>query len=203
MDIKTLIVGPIQENCYIASHPENHEAVVIDPGDEADMIVDYIREHNLQVKYILLTHGHHDHIGAVEEVKAFTQAQVAIHVDDADMLTDKSRNLGDFTLAPADMLLHNNDVLSFGGYHLRVIYTPGHTRGGCCFYEAAEKVCFSGDTLFKGTVGRTDLYGGDYGAILVSVRERLTVVADDCVVYPGHGPETTMAYERKVNPYVR
>ena len=103
----------------------------------------------------------------------------------------------------ADMVLHNNDVISFGSYHLRVIYTPGHTQGGCCYYEASEKVCFTGDTLFKGTVGRTDLYGGDYGAILVSVRERLAIVSDDCAIYPGHGPSSTMAYERKVNPYVR
>lgn len=203
MDIKTLIVGPIQENCYIASHPQSKEAVVIDPGDEADMIIDYIREHALKVKYILLTHGHHDHIGAVAEVKKITEALVAIHADDQAMLTDMDKNLGDIALEPADMILHNNDVLSFGEYHLRVIYTPGHTRGGCCFYEATEKICFTGDTLFKGTVGRTDLYGGDYGAILVSVRERLSIVADDCTIYPGHGPDSTMAYERKVNPYVR
>ncbi len=203
MEIKTLIVGPIQENCYIASDPQSQEAIVIDPGDEADMIMDYIREMELQVKYILLTHGHHDHIGAVAEVKAKTNALVAIHADDQTMLTDAGKNLGDITLSPADMILHNNDVISFGSYHLRVIYTPGHTQGGCCYYEAAEKVCFTGDTLFKGTVGRTDLFGGDYGAILVSVRERLAIVADDCAIYPGHGPRSTMAYERKVNPYVR
>lgn len=203
MDIKTLIVGPIQENCYIAAHPQSKEAVVIDPGDEADMIIDHIREHELKVKYILLTHGHHDHIGAVAEVKKATGALVAIHADDQAMLVDVSKNLGDIILEPADMILHNNDVLSFGGYHLRVIYTPGHTQGGCCYYEASEKVCFTGDTLFKGTVGRTDLYGGDYGAILVSVRERLAIVADDCAIFPGHGPSSTMAYERKVNPYVR
>ena len=203
MEIKTLIVGPIQENCYIASDPHSLEAVVIDPGDEADMIMDYIREKGLQVKYILLTHGHHDHIGAVAEVKEATNALVAIHADDQTMLTDAGKNLGDIILSPADMILHNNDVISFGSYHLRVIYTPGHTRGGCCYYEAAEKVCFTGDTLFKGTVGRTDLYGGDYGAILVSVRERLAIVTDGCAIYPGHGPSSTMAYERKVNPYVR
>ena len=203
MEIKTLIVGPIQENCYIASDPESKEAVVIDPGDEADMIIDYIKAHELKVKYILLTHGHHDHIGAVAEVQKATEAAVAIHADDQAMLTDMNKNLGDIVLAPADLILHNNDVLSFGQNHLRVIYTPGHTQGGCCFYEAAQKVCFTGDTLFKGTVGRTDLYGGDYGAILVSVRERLAIVSDECAIYPGHGPASTMAYERKVNPYVR
>lgn len=203
MEIKTLIVGPIQENCYIASDPQSQEAVVIDPGDEADLIIEYIQEKKLHVNYILLTHGHHDHIGAVAEVKAATNALVAIHADDQMMLTDAGKNLGDIILSPADMVLHNNDVISFGSYHLRVIYTPGHTQGGCCYYEASEKVCFTGDTLFKGTVGRTDLYGGDYGAILVSVRERLAIVSDDCAIYPGHGPSSTMAYERKVNPYVR
>ena len=203
MEIKTLIVGPIQENCYIASDPQSQEAVVIDPGDEADLIIEYIQEKKLHVNYILLTHGHHDHIGAVAEVKAATNALVAIHADDQMMLTDAGKNLVDIILSPADMVLHNNDVISFGSYHLRVIYTPGHTQGGCCYYEASEKVCFTGDTLFKGTVGRTDLYGGDYGAILVSVRERLAIVSDDCAIYPGHGPSSTMAYERKVNPYVR
>ncbi len=203
MEIKTLIVGPIQENCYIASDPQSQEAVVIDPGDEADLIIEYIQEKKLHVKYILLTHGHHDHIGAVAEVKAATNALVAIYADDQMMLTDAGKNLGDIILSPADMVLHNNDVISFGSYHLRVIYTPGHTQGGCCYYEASEKVCFTGDTLFKGTVGRTDLYGGDYGAILVSVRERLAIVSDDCAIYPGHGPSSTMAYERRVNPYVR
>ena len=157
MEIKTLIVGPIQENCYIASDPQSQEAVVIDPGDEADLIIEYIQEKKLHVNYILLTHGHHDHIGAVAEVKAATNALVAIHADDQMMLTDAGKNLGDIILSPADMVLHNNDVISFGSYHLRVIYTPGHTQGGCCYYEASEKVCFTGDTLFKGTVGRTDL----------------------------------------------
>lgn len=203
MDIKTLIVGTMQENCYIVSHPNTKEAVIIDPGDEADVILYNVRMDGLQVKYILLTHGHHDHIGAVAEIKKATNALVAIHADDQELLTDSSKNLGEFALEPADILLNNNDVINFGDYHMRVIYTPGHTQGGCCFYEAAEKVCFTGDTLFKGTVGRTDLYGGDYGALLVSVRERLALVANDCAIFPGHGPESTMAYERKVNPYVR
>lgn len=203
MDIKTLIVGTMQENCYIVSHPDTKEAVIIDPGDEADVILYNVRMDGLQVKYILLTHGHHDHIGAVPEIKKATNALVAIHADDQELLTDGSKNLGEFALEPADILLNNNDVINFGDYHMRVIYTPGHTQGGCCFYEAAEKVCFTGDTLFKGTVGRTDLYGGDYGALLVSVRERLALVANDCAIFPGHGPESTMAYERKVNPYVR
>ena len=102
-----------------------------------------------------------------------------------------------------EILLHNGDVISFGPYQLRVIYTPGHSRGGCCFYEVAEKVCFTGDTLFRGSIGRTDLYGGDYALLLKSVRERLQLLADDTVIYPGHGPESIMAFERKNNPYLK
>lgn len=203
MEIKKFIVGPIQENCYIAYDPEGKEAVVIDPGDEGELIIRFIEKQQLIVKYILLTHGHHDHIGAVDTVREATKALAAIHSDDQEMLGDPAKSLGEYTVKPADILLHNGDIVDFGPYHLQVIYTPGHTKGGCCFYEAAEKVCFSGDTLFKGTVGRTDLYGGNYSAILESVRKRLAIVSDDTVIYPGHELETTMAYERKVNPYIR
>lgn len=203
MKVKTLSVGTIQANCYIVYDENTKETVVIDPGDESDLILKVIAHENLDIKYILLTHGHYDHIDAVDDIRAVTKASVMIHVDDHEMLTDTKKNMGSRSIKPADVLLRNGDIINFGAYQLQVIYTPGHTKGSCCYYELNEKICFSGDTLFKGTVGRTDLYGGDYSAILESVRKRLSIVDDDTVVYPGHGPETTMAYERKVNPYVR
>lgn len=208
MKIETLVVGPIEANCYILSSLQTKEAVVIDPGDDGDLILNYINQEHLQVKYILNTHGHFDHVGANDLIREATKAQVAIHIDDHELILEPKKASSSFYtnepgLQKADLLLHNNDTIAFGEYELQVIYTPGHTKGGCCFYEPQAKVCFTGDTLFKGTVGRTDLYGGDYVAIVNSVKKRLSIVADETIIYPGHGPETTMKIERRVNPYVK
>lgn len=206
MHIETLIVGPIETNCYILSDPESHEAVIIDAGDEEQDILDYVQKNNLQVKYLLNTHGHFDHTQANDFLREHTGAPLAIHADDVDLLTDPDKVPG-YAYAHAckapDIILHNGDSICFGPYELRVIYTPGHTKGGCCFYEVNEKVCFTGDTLFRGTIGRTDLYGGSYPALLKSVRERMQVVADDVTIYPGHGAETDMAFERRTNMYLK
>lgn len=208
MQIETLVVGPIETNCYVLSDPDSKEAIVIDAGDEAAYILNYINEQGLQVKYILNTHGHYDHTQANDAIREKTGAPLGIHVDDAELLAVPEKVSGRMMIkanpckAP-ELLLHNGDMISFGKYELQVIYTPGHTKGGCCFYEANEKVCFTGDTLFKGTIGRTDLYGGNYGVLTNSVRERLSVVADDVTVYPGHGEESTMAFERRTNPYLK
>ena len=208
MNIETLVVGPIETNCYILSDPVSREAVVIDAGDDGDSIWQLIQQKQLQVKYILNTHGHFDHIQANDSLREKTGAPLAIHADDAELLLAPEKVSAGMYMQvngcrEPEILLHNGDVISFGPYQLRVIYTPGHSRGGCCFYEAAEKVCFTGDTLFLGSIGRTELYGGDYAQLLKSVRERLQLLADDTVIYPGHGPESTMAFERKNNPYLK
>lgn len=207
MNIETLVVGPIETNCYIASDPVSREAVIIDAGDDAEEILAYVEQNRLQVKYLLNTHGHFDHIQANDVIREKTGAQLAIHADDVELLASPEKvSAGMMSVIHGcrepELVLHNGDTIAFGPYQLRVIYTPGHSKGGCCFYEVQEKVCFTGDTLFRGSIGRTDLYGGNYAVLLKSVRERLQVVADDVTIYPGHGPESTMAFERRANPYL-
>ena len=208
MEIERIVVGPIETNCYIVSDTECHEAVVIDPGFEEDLIINYLKEKELNVQYILNTHGHFDHIQANDALRDFTGAPLAIHADDVELLTAPEKvSVGMMRdvhgSRKPEIILHNGDRIAFGRYELQVIYTPGHSKGGCCFYEEHEKVCFTGDTLFRGGVGRTDLYGGNTGVLLKSVRERLQVLTDDTKVYPGHGPSSDMGFERKVNPYLR
>lgn len=207
MKIETLVVGPIETNCYIASDPVSREAVIIDAGDDAEEILAYVEQNQLQVKYLLNTHGHFDHIQANDAIREKTGAQLAIHADDVELLASPEKvSAGMMSVVHGcrepEVVLHNGDTIAFGPYQLRVIYTPGHSKGSCCFYEVQEKVCFTGDTLFRGSIGRTDLYGGNYVVLLKSVRERLQVVADDVTIYPGHGPESTMAFERRANPYL-
>jgi len=206
MKIKKMVVSEYGTNCFILSDEKTKEAVIIDPGDDGIILMEYISAENLKVKYILNTHGHDDHTGNNDFMKAQTGALVAIHADDADILQNPKLYMNDEDLkgqAAPDILLHNNDEITFGDYKLTVIYTPGHTRGGVVFWEKNQKVCFCGDTVFRGTVGRTDLYGGDMNALLNSVQKRLAQIPDDVQLYPGHGPATTMGYERKLNRYLK
>lgn len=208
MEIKTLVVGELDTNCYVVSDPVTKEAVVIDPGDDGSFILDYLQAKQLQVKYILNTHGHFDHMQAVDQLRAVTGAPFAIHVDDHELLLEPQRTAkGMFIDAnpckPSDFQLHNGDIIRFGNYQLKVIYTPGHSKGGCCFYKPEEKVCFSGDTLFRRGVGRTDLYGGDFATLQHSIKKRMAEVDDAADVYPGHGPKTVMGEERKNNRYIQ
>lgn len=208
MKIEILPVGSLETNCYILSDPDNHEAVVIDAGDEAQYLLRYIESNELQVKAILNTHGHYDHTQANDTLREKTGAPLGIHTDDAELLAVPEKVSSRMMVkanpckAP-ELLLHNGDVIPFGKYQLQVIYTPGHSKGGCCFYEANEKVCFTGDTLFRNGVGRTDLYGGNYSVLMHSIRDRLHKLPDDVTIYPGHGPESTMQFERKNNPFLR
>lgn len=207
MRIETVVVGPIETNCYLAYDENTKEAVVVDAGDDTYDIARRIDELGLQVKYLLNTHGHYDHIQAVDELRDKYGAKFAIHADDVELIEhpEKAGGLpaGFHGCKAPDLLLHNGDVISFGSYNLKVIYTPGHTRGCVCFYEANEKVCFTGDTLFRGTVGRCDLYGGNFGEMKKSVKERMAEIADDTAIYPGHEMESTMGWERKHNPYLK
>lgn len=205
MKIKKMIVSDYETNCYILSDEKTKEAVIIDPGDDGVVLMEYITQENLQVKYILNTHGHNDHVGNNDYMKEKTKALVAIHADDVDILTNPKLYIAD-DLAPQqapDIILHNGDEITFGEYTLSVLYTPGHTKGGVCFWEKEAKLCFCGDTLFRGTIGRADLYGGDIEILLKSVRERMSKIPDDTQIYPGHGPASTMGYERKLNRYLK
>ena len=206
MIIKKLEVGPFASNCYIVAAEKNHEGMIIDPGDEADRIMDEVREMGLDIKTIVLTHGHIDHTAALKEVKEATGASVALHKDEVKILNNKfvSIFLGMRHGAPpaADKLLEDGDVISVAGMEFRVIHTPGHTPGGICLL--GEGVLFSGDTLFNCSVGRSDIptSGGSHQQLIESIKEKLLVLDDDIKVYPGHGPETTIGAERRGNPFL-
>jgi hydroxyacylglutathione hydrolase len=204
--IKKLEVGPIMANCFILGCETTKEAAVIDPGDDADRILMILAKENLTVKYLVNTHGHFDHVGANKRMKEVTGAPLAIHTEDVPMLSQLSRSAASFGLAAEnspepDLLLHDGDTVTFGDITLKVIHTPGHSRGGICLYTKGH--LFAGDTLFAGSIGRTDLPGGDYDTLIASIKEKLLALPDDTVVYTGHGPETTIANEKRMNPFLR
>lgn len=206
MIIEKLEVGPIMANCFILGCEKTKEAVVIDPGDDADQILMALAKLGLAVKYLINTHGHFDHVGGNKMMKEATKAEIAIHPEDEVMLTELSRSASMFGLSaenspPADILLNDGDTLNFGEITLTVIHTPGHSKGGICLYTKGH--LFAGDTLFAGSIGRTDLPGGDYDTLISSIKTKLLALDDDTVVYTGHGPETLIAREKENNPFLR
>lgn len=203
MEVIRIPVGMIGENCYIAY--EEKSAVVIDPGDDADRILEKIKEKDLNVSHILLTHGHFDHIGALDEIKRQTGALICIHTKDAEMLTNPDKNLSvmmgmPFTTAAADTLLEDGQTIQTDSMEIKVIATPGHTPGGVCFIMG--DYMFSGDTLFEGSIGRTDFPGSSLMEMNESIKKLKNLDAE-YVVYPGHGPSTTLSAEKKCNMFMR
>jgi len=193
-------------NCFILGCEQTKEAVVIDPGDDADRILMELAKAELKVKYVINTHGHFDHVGANKRMKEVTGATLAIHPDDGPMLSELSRSAASFGLAAEnspepDLLLNDGDKVTFGSIALTVIHTPGHSKGGICLYTQGH--LFAGDTLFAGSIGRTDLPGGDYDTLIASIKEKLLNLPDDTIVYTGHGPETTLHNEKRMNPFLR
>ncbi len=206
MIIEKLTVGPIQANCFILGCEKTKEAVVIDPGDEADRILLTLAKSELKVKYILNTHGHFDHVGANKRLKEVTGADLMIHKEDVPMLEQLTATAGSFGLSAEnspgpDKLLEEGQTITFGEITLQVIHTPGHSLGGVSFYT--DSALFVGDTLFAGSIGRTDLPGGDYGVLIASIQNKLFSLGDDVTVYTGHGPETTIGVEKRTNPFVK
>lgn len=204
--IECRAVGAMGANCYIVSCPETKKAAVIDPGADSVGLKQWIREKGVQVEYILLTHGHFDHIGAVDDLRKAYQAKVGIHKDDASMLTSGAHNLSrmlgrSLDFEPADSILEDGQVIQVGSLTLTVIATPGHTLGGVCFLTTEGLL--SGDTLFDGSIGRTDFPGGSYEGLLESVKKKLLVLPEETLVYPGHGPETTIGREKRSNPFLQ
>ncbi|MDD4873509.1 MAG: MBL fold metallo-hydrolase [Dehalococcoidales bacterium] len=206
MILKMLTVGAYEANCYIVGSEKDRSGMVIDPGDEAGRIISEIKNLNLQIKTIVLTHGHADHTGAAMKVKKETGAEIAVHEDDISLINNEiiSAILGfsrDKRCIP-DKLLNDGDVVSIGGLNFNVIHTPGHSSGGICL--SGEGVLFSGDTLFENSIGRTDLPGsdGDYEIIIKSIKDKLMTLDDKITVYPGHGPKTTIGAERRGNPFI-
>jgi len=205
MIIETLIVGPLQVNCYIIMCQETHQAVVIDPGDEEKKIIDSLNRLGAELKYILLTHGHIDHISAVAGVQAALGGNIAIH--EKDMFLVQSVELQAEMIGlhvpkkfNVDNFVRDGDVLKVGAFEVKVLETPGHSPGGVC-YRIGENV-FVGDTLFQGSIGRTDLFSGSQDQLFHSIKTKLFSLPDDTKVYPGHGPPTTIGRERRYNPFV-
>ena len=201
-----LTVGLLEVNCYIIGDEETKEAVVIDPGGDEDEILDALKYHQLNLKYIIDTHGHFDHVDANLPLRQATGAQIAIHEADAQMLSQPSAEAMFFTgnrLRPsqADILLKENDIISFGSYRLKVLHTPGHTPGGISLVMEDHPYVYVGDLLFNGSIGRTDFPGGSFDALIDAVRTKIFPLGDNYTVYPGHGPVTTVGHERKYNPF--
>ncbi len=204
MIIKNLSVGPIMANCFIVGCENTREAAVIDPGDEPDKILLTLAGLKLKVKYIINTHGHFDHVGGNKRMKDATGADILIHSLDAPMLGYISQSASAWGMngedsPPPDLMLKDGDELKFGDITLKVIHTPGHSPGGISLYS--DGFVFVGDTLFAGSIGRTDFPGGDFDTLISSIRKKLFVLGDDVRVFTGHGPETTIGAEKKYNPF--
>lgn len=206
MILESLEVGPIMANCYILGCEETKEAAVIDPGGDADRILQALARLGLTVKLIINTHGHFDHVGANKQMKAATGAPILIHEKDAPMLGHLSSSAASFGLSvdnspTPDQMPGDGDTLTFGNISLKVIHLPGHSPGGIAL-QTGDSV-FVGDTLFSGSIGRTDLPGGDYNQLIASVRLKLFSLPDDTKVYCGHGPATSIGREKRYNPFFR
>ena len=226
-------VGMLQCNCSILGDPETHEAIVIDPGDEVERILALLAKHKLKVMAIVSTHAHIDHVGGLKKLHDVTHAPVLMNEGDLELyraMDIQSQFLGVAPppLAKIDNLLAEGDVVRWGGYEARVLHTPGHTPGSVSLYlpfaerkEEGNRVApahsakksrgdddpapwlFAGDTLFAGSIGRTDLWGGSYPEIIRSIRSKLLTLPEDTIVFPGHGPTTTLGEERESNPFLQ
>ena len=206
MKIEHYITGAIGANTFLV-YDDNNKGFVVDPGGYEPRLTESIKEKNIDLEYIILTHGHCDHIGGVPGLKEdFPNVKVLAYVDEQEMLESPSQNsslmfLGQEIRVRADVLVKNHETLKVGDMELTFLHTPGHSKGGMCIL--VDDVCFSGDTLFRASVGRSDLYGGDWATLCKSIKEILFALPDDTIVLPGHMGETTIGYEKKYNPFVR
>ncbi len=205
---KILPVGPLQCNCSILGDETTHEAMVIDPGDDIDDVLAILRQHKLQVKQIVITHAHIDHVGGAMKLRAATGAPILLNQDDYELLKlldVQATWIGvpDPGKVEIEASVGTGDSLQVGSLKANVLHTPGHTEGSVCLYFPAEKLLIAGDTLFARSIGRTDLPGGSFEKIMRSLHDRVLTLPDDTVVIPGHGPRTTIGEEREENPFLK
>lgn len=205
--INTVVVGAYQVNCYLVWDEDTNEGVIIDPGDQADLIVEGIDNSGFTPKGILLTHGHFDHTAAVEELRKKYNLPLYAGAGEETLLTDPAFNGSTMfgspvCLAKPEFLLEDESPLKIGSLGFRVLATPGHSPGGVCFLHESEGVLFCGDTLFAQSIGRTDLPGGSMPVLMKSIEEKIMSLPDNIVCYPGHGPATTVGAERTSNPFI-
>ena len=208
--ISRIVTGAFQVNTYVVSCPETKDGFIIDPGGDTKKILALIKENRIQIKYILNTHGHADHIIANQKLKKSLDLQICMHVDDncfftnPDILKIEDKELGLSTPGKADITLKDSEVLKIGSLQIKVIHTPGHTPGSVCYLVNGN--LFTGDTLFVGDVGRSDLAGGSFDTLLKSIKEKIIPLPKDTKIWPGHDygemPSSTLAWEMKENPYI-
>lgn len=205
-EVLRYIVGPVCTNCYLLVNHKTGELLVVDPGDQAQLIEKQIEKTGAKPVAVLLTHGHFDHAGAAEELADKCQISIYAHEAEKETLEDPGLNLcgmiGEHKVYHADIFVKDEEVLNLAGFSIRVFFTPGHTIGGCCYYIADEKILFSGDTLFQESVGRTDFPRGSASDLIRAIREKLMPLPDDVTVYTGHDESTLIGYERMHNPYL-
>lgn len=206
MRMVRIMVGAIATNCYIVSDENTKKAFIVDPGGSPEKIKNKVAEANLMVEAILLTHGHFDHVMAVDELREFYGVKVYLGEAEKEVITDPTLNVSAMFGKPmattADVFVKDGEVLQIAGFQIQVIATPGHTKGGVCYYLKEQDVAFSGDTIFQCSVGRTDFPGGSQGELSRSIREKLFVLPEDTQLFPGHGDSTVVSYEKKYNPFV-
>ena len=206
LSIQTLTVGPLQENCYLLSDNDTQGAVLVDPGDEAERIIAALN--GFELTAVWLTHAHFDHIGALAAVHQRFPVPVYLHPDDRELFAHAAESAAFFGLALEQPVLEttplaHRQTLTLGEHEATCLFTPGHAPGHIAFYLPGHSTVLAGDALFQGSVGRTDLPGGDHAQLLASIRRELLTLPDETRVLPGHGPETTIGAERRTNPFLR
>lgn len=202
--LKAFTVGPMEANCYILYNPDKREGLIIDPGAEGSRLIKFIKQEKISINYIINTHGHPDHIGANRKIKEHTNAPILIHQYDAPMLTKSASVLSfifplESSSPPADTFIKDGDLIECAGIKLKVLHTPGHTPGGISLL--IDDSIFTGDTLFSGSIGRSDLPGGSQEVLLNSIKKILSL-DENLIIYPGHGPSTTVSEELHSNPFI-
>lgn len=206
LKIGRIVLGVCQTNCYFVYEEGEHKALVFDPADKGGYIYDKLNEKGFTVEGILLTHGHFDHIWGVKELKERSGAKVYAYEEEKEVCEDAavnySENTGRTCEIKADVYVKDGEEISIAGMTCRLLATPGHTKGSCCYYFENDKILLSGDTLFQESVGRTDLPTGSMSALVRSVREKLMPLPEDVRVYPGHGEATSIGHEKKYNPFL-